>query len=70
VAGADDGRVVKRPKNAPDRPTNDIRTYRDLLVWQRAMDLAEAVYRATELLRYCVTWLCGETSWLSTKARS
>ena len=49
MASADDGRVVKRPKNASDRPTNDIRTYRDLLVWQRAMDLAEAVYRATEV---------------------
>lgn len=49
MASADDGRGIKRPKNAPDRPTNDIRTYRDLLVWQRAMDLAEAVYRATEV---------------------
>ncbi|MFO8014014.1 MAG: four helix bundle protein [Phycisphaerae bacterium] len=26
---------------------NDIRTYRDLLVWQKAMDVAERVYQAT-----------------------
>ena len=32
----------------PEKPRSNIRTYRDLLVWQKAMDLAEAVYRATE----------------------
>jgi len=26
---------------------NDIRTYRDLLLWQKAMDVAERVYQAT-----------------------
>ena len=25
-----------------------VRTYRDLIAWQRAMDFAEAVYKATE----------------------
>jgi hypothetical protein len=29
------------------KPAN-IRTYRDLVVWQKAMHMAEAVYRATE----------------------
>lgn len=29
-------------------PKTDIRTYRDLVVWQKAMELAEQVYQATE----------------------
>src|SRR6266545_6399370 len=31
---------------APARPP--VRSYRDLLVWQQAMDLAQALYRATK----------------------
>jgi len=31
-----------------EKPRNDIRTYRDLIVWQKSMDLAEAVYHATD----------------------
>jgi four helix bundle protein len=31
----------------PEDAKQNIRTYRDLLVWQKAMDLAEAVYAAT-----------------------
>jgi len=31
----------------PENKGGDIRTYRDLIVWQKAMDLAEAVYAAT-----------------------
>src|SRR5436190_967215 len=34
-------------------PNPSIKSYRDLRVWQRAMDLTEAVYRATE--RFPVT---------------
>jgi len=34
--------------NMPQETKNDIRTYRDLLVWQKAMDLAERVYQATD----------------------
>ena len=29
------------------RPAGDIRTYRDLIAWQKGMTLAELVYRAT-----------------------
>jgi len=29
-------------------PATDIRTYRDLVVWQKAMQLAEMVYQATD----------------------
>lgn len=32
----------------PTEATPPVRSYRDLRVWQRAMDLAEATYRATE----------------------
>jgi len=31
----------------PENKEADIRTYRDLIVWQKAMDLAESVYAAT-----------------------
>ena len=34
------------PVPAPPRPP--VRSYRDLLVWQQAMDLAQALYRATK----------------------
>jgi four helix bundle protein len=32
-----------------DKKPKDIRTHRDLIVWQKGMDLAESVYRATEV---------------------
>ena len=32
------------------RPKGGVRTYRDLIAWQKAMELAEKVYRATDTL--------------------
>ena len=32
------------------QPSTDIRTYRDLAAWQKAMAMAEGTYRATETL--------------------
>lgn len=37
-----------------DKP--DIRDFKDLLVWQKGMDLAEVVYRITENLPPCEQW--------------
>jgi four helix bundle protein len=33
-----------------------IKNYKDLLVWQKGMDLAEAIYRLTESLPVCEQW--------------
>jgi len=42
------GKLKKEEGGVEKRASGGVRTYRDLVAWQKAMDLAEQVYRATK----------------------